>query len=300
MTSLSLDWQQFDRRIAAFANKLRDRSNSKQSIAVFGVPTGGCFLSEALASKCSNFTRANCEQEADFVIDDICDSGSTLRPFLEAGFSTDAMFARPSVAAELAPSAEVGDHWIQFPWEHSAAPTDAVTRILQFIGEDPKRNGLRDTPDRVMRAWKELTVGYTQDPAEILSTVFEDTSDEMIVLRGITLYSMCEHHLLPFMGEATVAYIPNGKVVGLSKLARLVECFSRRLQIQERLTNHIAAAVQEHLQPLGVGVIIKAHHLCMGCRGVRQTQTEMITSALLGKFRDTGVRGEFLHLATPR
>jgi len=173
---------------------------------------------------------------------------------------------------------------------------DAVVTLLQYIGEDPERDGLAGTPERVVRAWRELTAGYADDPAEILSRTFEETSDEMIILRGISFHSMCEHHLLPFQGTAAVGYLP-GKVVGISKLARLVHCFARRLQIQERMTRQIADAVQEHLGARGVGVIVRAQHLCMACRGVRQEETEMVTSAMLGTLRsDATSRAEFLRL----
>ena len=170
----------------------------------------------------------------------------------------------------------------------------AITTLLRYIGEDPSRDGLRDTPARVARAWREMTSGYADDPAEILGRTFEESSDEMIILRGISFYSTCEHHLLPFYGTATVGYLP-GKVVGISKLARLVECFARRLQIQERMTRQIAEAVETHLEARGVGVVLRAHHLCMGCRGVRQEETEMVTSSMLGTLRsDATSRSEFL------
>lgn len=170
--------------------------------------------------------------------------------------------------------------------------------LLRFIGEDPLRDGLADTPSRVVKAWREMTAGYDDDPAEILSRTFEETSDEMIILRGISFYSTCEHHLLPFYGEAQVGYLP-GRVVGISKLARLVNCFARRLQIQERMTRQIAEAVETHLEAKGVGVVIRAHHLCMGCRGVKQEETEMVTSSMLGKLRnDASSRAEFLRLCS--
>lgn len=171
---------------------------------------------------------------------------------------------------------------------------DAITTLLRYIGEDPDRDGLRETPARVVRAWREMTSGYDDDPAVILSRTFDESSDEMIILRAISFYSICEHHLLPFYGTATVGYLP-GKVVGISKLARLVECFARRLQIQERMTRQIAEAIETHLEARGVGVILRAHHLCMGCRGVRQEETEMVTSCMLGTLRsDSTSRSEFL------
>ena len=183
---------------------------------------------------------------------------------------------------------------LEFP-HHEAER--AVETLLRWVGEDPRRDGLADTPARVAKAFREMTSGYLEDPAEILSRTFEETSDEMVILRGITFQSMCEHHLLPFLGTATVGYLP-GKVVGISKLARLVNCFARRLQIQERLTRQIADAVEKHLEARGVAVVIRAQHLCMACRGVRQMESEMVTSAMLGTLRtDATSRAEFLRLA---
>jgi GTP cyclohydrolase IA len=172
----------------------------------------------------------------------------------------------------------------------------AVEVLLCVIGEDPNRDGLRNTPARVVKALQEMTAGYGESPAEILSTTFDEHSDELIILRGIDFHSVCEHHMLPFQGVAHVGYLP-GKVVGISKLARLVHCFARRLQIQERMTQQIAHAVETHLEARGVGVVISAHHLCMGCRGVRLPSTQLITSSMLGTLRDSAeTRSEFLRL----
>ena len=187
---------------------------------------------------------------------------------------------------------------VKLEFASETAAEKAVTTLLRFIGEDPQRDGLADTPARVVKAWREMTAGYEEDPAEILSRTFDETSDEMIILRGISFYSTCEHHLLPFYGEAQVGYLP-GRVVGISKLARLVNCFARRLQIQERMTRQIAEAIEQHLDAKGVGVVLRAHHLCMGCRGVKQEQTEMVTSSMLGKLRnDASTRAEFLRLCS--
>ncbi|MDQ3283283.1 MAG: GTP cyclohydrolase I FolE [Acidobacteriota bacterium] len=173
---------------------------------------------------------------------------------------------------------------------------DAVRTLLRYVGEDVTRDGLLDTPQRVARAWRELTSGYDEEPATILGRTFAEECDELVVLRGIAFYSTCEHHLLPFYGEATVGYLP-GRVVGISKLARLVSCFARRLQIQERFTSQVADAIEEHLEARGVGVVLEAHHLCMGCRGVRQPETAMLTSAMRGVLRtDAIARSEFLRL----
>lgn len=169
----------------------------------------------------------------------------------------------------------------------------AISSLLTFMGEDPNREGLRKTPERVARSLRELTDGYRQDPERILSTTFSEACDEMVVVRDIPFWSLCEHHLLPFHGSATVGYLPNSKIVGLSKIGRLVHCFARRLQVQEKLTQQIAQAMMDHLKPHGVGVILKAQHQCMAMRGVR-APAEMLTSCLLGQFKEASTRAEFL------
>jgi GTP cyclohydrolase I len=173
-------------------------------------------------------------------------------------------------------------------------------RLLSHLGENPDRQGLRDTPQRVDKAWKHWTSGYSQDPADILK-VFEDGAEkynELIVVRGIPVYSHCEHHLAPFFGWATVGYTPNGKIVGLSKLTRLVDCFAKRLQVQERLTMQIAESFMKHVEPLSVGVVIRCRHMCMESRGIRTPGQETVTSALLGEMRtNLGLRTEFLAMA---
>ena len=174
---------------------------------------------------------------------------------------------------------------------------NAVRELLAMVGEDPNREGLLNTPKRVVKAFKEMTEGYGQDPADILSTVFHEDYDQMVVLKDIEFVSMCEHHLQPFRGTAAVAYLPKGKVVGLSKLARLVDAYARRLQVQERMTEQIKDAIVEHLDPLGVGVFIEAHHSCMGNRGIRKHGARMVTQALYGEMLSDGhARKEFMQL----
>jgi len=178
----------------------------------------------------------------------------------------------------------------------------AVRRILQEIGEDPDREGLRGTPDRVHRMYTELTAGYHVDPERLVNgAIFDIDHSEMVVVREIPLYSLCEHHLLPFFGTAAVAYIPEGRVIGLSKIPRIVEMYARRLQIQERLTQQIADFLMERLAPKGVAVVLEASHLCAVMRGVRKPGTIMTTSAVLGIFRaNDKTRAEFFaHLARP-
>ena len=173
----------------------------------------------------------------------------------------------------------------------------AFRTIIRWTGDDPERDGLVDTPARVARAFEEYFAGYGQDPALILQKTFEviEGYDEMIVLRGIRFESHCEHHLAPIIGRVWVAYIPRGRVVGISKLARVVEVYAKRLQIQEKMTAQIANTIEEILNPQGVGVIIKATHHCMSARGVHQPDTDLVTSRMLGCFRDNALtRHEFL------
>jgi len=174
---------------------------------------------------------------------------------------------------------------------------DAVRTLIRWAGDDPDREGLLETPARVAKAYEEFFEGYTQDPGAILAKTFGDTEgyDEMVTLRDIELHSHCEHHMVPFIGVAHVAYVPAQRVVGISKIARLVECFARRLQIQEKLTQQIADALAETLQPRGVAVVIEAGHQCMTTRGVQKPGTVTVTSAMLGLFRDDpSTRREFL------
>jgi len=183
----------------------------------------------------------------------------------------------------------------------------AVRTLIEWAGDDPDREGLKGTPERVVRAYVEFFAGYDEDPIALLATTFEETAayDEMIVLRDIRLESHCEHHIVPILGKAHIGYLPSGRVVGISKLARLVEVFAKRMRIQESLTSQIADTLQEVLKPRGVGVVIEAAHQCMTTRGVRKPGVSMVTSRLLGSFRDDpATRREFLsmiggHRSTP-
>ena len=177
-----------------------------------------------------------------------------------------------------------------------------VRRQLELIGEDPDRDGLIKTPERVAASLEWLTRGYQTDVADVIGdALFEETHESMVMVRDIELYSLCEHHMLPFYGKAHIAYIPNGKIVGLSKLPRVVDVFARRLQVQERLTEQVAQALTYTLQPLGVGVVIEAYHMCMMMRGVQKQNSSTITSAMRGVFRDDSkTRDEFLRLAHSR
>ncbi|MZG30148.1 MAG: GTP cyclohydrolase I FolE [Nitrospinae bacterium] len=179
---------------------------------------------------------------------------------------------------------------------------DLIKQILLQVGEDPDREGLKDTPERVEKSLKFLTSGYGINIEDIVNgALFKEDYDEMVIVKDIDLFSMCEHHMLPFIGKCHVAYLPKGKIIGLSKIPRIVDVFSRRLQVQERLTNQIAGCLNQILQPIGVGVVIEALHLCMCMRGVEKQNSYTTTSSMLGSFKsDARTRSEFLTLIPPQ
>jgi GTP cyclohydrolase IA len=191
---------------------------------------------------------------------------------------------------------------VETPTLTSASFDELVKEMLIRLGEDPEREGLLRTPERVHKAFEFLTRGYNEDPEALLkNALFTVTYDEMVIVKDVEMFSLCEHHMLPFFGKVHVAYIPNGKVIGLSKIPRLIEIFSRRLQIQERLTTQIAETIQKVIQPQGVGVVIEARHLCMMMRGVEKQHSAAVTSSMLGCFRDEQeTRTEFLSLIRQR
>jgi GTP cyclohydrolase I len=186
---------------------------------------------------------------------------------------------------------------IETPTLTGASFEELAREMLVRLGEDPGREGLLDTPERYSKALRDLTKGYHEDPEQVLQgALFSVDYDEMVIVKDIEMFSLCEHHLLPFFGKVHVAYIPKGRVIGLSKVARLVEVFARRLQVQERLTVQIAETIQQVIQPLGVGVVIEARHLCMMMRGVEKQHSATVTSSMLGAFRAQQTRQEFLSL----
>lgn len=265
--------------------KITEKKHLLEFKKIFGVPKNGTILAFMIAQY-----NVPCEVvmnviEADVIVDDLIDSGQTKESYAKHGIEFVALFEKREGV------------WLKFPWETESDIESAVIRQIEFIGENVKREGLRDTPARVIRSWSKLYGGYHDNPAEILHTTFNEKYDEVVLVRDIELYSTCEHHLLPFFGKCHIAYIPDKKIVGVSKLVRLMECFARRMQIQERLVNLIADSIQEHLTPKAVGVVIEAQHFCMTARGVEKQKSIMVTSALRGQFlTDVNARQEFLTL----
>lgn len=301
---IHLTWNDVQNMASALAPVIMDHVYPGQKLSLYGVPRGGTNVAQLLlpvlkasGAACGvSVEMANLPHDANVIVDDVVASGKTkadyTRAFKAAFFS-------------LVPEEANKKNWYVFPWEgdESDGPTENVRRLLQFIEGNKGRPGTDETPDRVIKAYGTWFSGYAQDPAAILKT-FEDGAEgteEMVVETNIPVYSHCEHHMAPFFGVAHVGYIPNGKIVGLSKLVRLVDVFARRLQVQERLTCQIADALNTELAPLGVGVVIECRHMCMESRGVKTPGVTTTTSALRGHMKDEPeTRAEFLALARAR
>lgn len=253
-------------------------------LILYGIPRGGIYPALMVAGMLEKFCPLTEDPKiATVFIDDIVDTGKTMYRYKEE-FPSIPFYSLVNTHAKN------GDRkgWYVFPWERMGneqeGPTENIVRLLEFIGEDPEREGLKETPQRVIRSYKTLFAGYEQDPQDVLK-VFEDGAcDEMVLLKNIEFTSCCEHHMLPFTGMAHIAYIPDGKIIGVSKLARILEIYSRRLQIQERIGEQITKCLMEHLQPKGAACVLEAKHLCMTCRGVQKQDSIMVTSSLKGVF----------------
>jgi GTP cyclohydrolase I len=270
--------------------------NNRNPGKCYPIPRGGIPAAYALASQ-FNIDVVDNPAEADFFFDDIIDSGATLQKWCDEypGKTFLALIDKTDT------NCKYKEDWIVFPWEGTpeAGVEDNIRRILEFAGDDPSREGLLETPHRVAKALNFWFQGYGQKPEDVLKA-FEDGAencDEMVIVKDIPFYSKCEHHMADIFGTASIAYIPQGKIVGLSKLSRLLDVFARRLQVQERLTNQVADALIQHLDAKGAGVVIKARHMCMESRGVCKQGHYTITSALRGAMREQPeTRAEFMSL----
>jgi len=269
---------------------------SKRDVVLYGIPRGGTHAAQLVLASLKELeipaVITSNPEYATYFIDDLIDSGETKKRWL------DKYPNRPfRVLFDKRKMTEPG--WIVFPWEtyEQEGPATNIIRILEFIGEDPTREGLIDTPARVLRSFSKLYKGYKQDPADILKTSFQEECDQMVVLKDIEFYSTCEHHMLPFFGRGHIAYIPKeNKVVGISKLARLLEVFSRRLQIQERICQQVTSTLDKLVGTRGSACVLEAQHFCMTSRGVKKQHSKMVTSSLTGNFRNGAPRQEFLRL----
>lgn len=274
-------------------------SHSKRP-TLMAVPRGGVPILYMLISKFPpgyDYSVTDDPDRADIFIDDLIDSGKTAERY--AAQHPGKLFMAAFDKAQPG-----FDKWLVFPWEHSEEKSieDSFVRLLQFVGEDPKRGGLLETPTRMAKAWRHWTSGYHTDAAKLLKT-FEDGAEgyghgsTMVHVVDIPFYSQCEHHLAPFFGKCSFAYIPNKRVVGLSKMNRLVDMFARRLQVQERLTVQVIDAFCEHIQPLGAGILMSARHMCVESRGVQHSGCATSTSAFRGALLENpAARAEFFSL----
>lgn len=266
-------------------------------ILIYGVPRGG--ICAALAISASPFAGEYIKitedaPSAHAFVDDIVASGGTRDRYLEA-------YGERPFMALFDCQADFGGEWVVFPWEETlvGSADDIPLRLLQLIGEDVTREGLRETPRRFLEAWQFYTQGYKVDPDAVLKDFADggEAYDQMIVQRDIPVWSTCEHHLAPFFGHAHIGYVPDGRIVGLSKLYRLVDIFARRLQVQERLTNDVASCLDRVLKPQGVGVVLECRHTCMEARGIQRHGIVTVTSAMHGVLRENiATREEFMRL----
>lgn len=291
---LYITWEQVIAKLRAIENSINeDLPYAAPYPHVYGVPKGGMIVSGFM----SHVLHSPFVEQADFILDDLVDSGVTRDKYkkLYPDKQFIALFDKQT-------EPELKDKWIVFPWEkdHPGGEDSIeqnIVRQLQYLGEDVTREGLIDTPKRIVKSWKELYKGYDQKPEDLLTTFMADGYDQIVLLKDIEMYSMCEHHMLPFIGKAHVAYIPDKKVIGISKLARLVDMYARRLQIQERIGEQVSTALMERLQPKGAACIIEAQHLCMKMRGVNKQNSVMITSSLKGVFlKQSDARMELMKL----
>jgi len=279
------------------AKKIYERFKHKNIIKIYPVPRGGVPATYALLRYSDKFEITEKIMDAHVIMDDLIDSGETMMQHTAA--NPDAYFC---ALIDKRNNKELKDKWIIFSWEGSVqnGVEDNIRRLLQAFDPDPNRGGLVETPARVAKAWEHWTSGYSKNAAELLKT-FEDGAEnynELVIVKNLNFHSLCEHHLAPFFGVATIAYIPRDKIVGLSKFARLLDMYALRLQVQERMTSQIADALVEHIDPLGVGVVIKARHTCMESRGVCKQGSHTITSAVRGLIdTDRDTRSEFMALA---
>lgn len=264
---------------------------------VYGVPRGGIPVAYLLSGMDQGSILVDNPRQANLIVDDIIDSGRT-----KAKYNQECPGVPFSALCDFIENPN--KLWVVFPWEMGPqgdmSAQDVGVRLLEYIGEDPEREGLKETPKRFLKAWSQWSLGYGVDIPSLFKT-FEDGGenyDEMVVVKDLPFYSHCEHHLSPFFGTATIAYIPNKRIIGLSKLGRILDAFARRLQVQERLTTQIADCLREHLEPKGVGVMLRARHLCMESRGLSTQGHHTVTTCLRGVFlEDPRCRAEYLAIS---
>lgn len=273
------------------------RKIKKKYKNIYAVPRGGHLIGLILSDKLHIPMELDksCICKDTLIVDDLIDSGKTLSNFPSNDKAV--LFVKNGKKNKVTYWVEETKDWIQFPDEKDDEVQDHITRVMQYIGEDTSREGLIETPKRVQKALDEIFSGYKQNPKDLMKTFTQGTCKEMVILKNCEFYSTCEHHMFPFFGHVSIGYIPNKKVIGVSKLARLTDLFAKRMQIQERMTSQIADTLMKELDALGVYVVCEGVHFCMRSRGVKKQDASMITSAVRGVFeKDAKARQEFLSL----
>lgn len=295
MPVVELKIKELDEKVNQLAQKIK--KSGKKYTNIYAIPRGGYLIGVILSND------LNIPMELDkndirkdtLIVDDLIDSGKTLSQFPKNDKAV--IFVKNGKKKAVTYYVEETDEWVKFPDEKDDEVQEHIERIMQYIGEDTSREGLLETPKRVQRAYNEIFSGYKQNPKDLMKTFTQGTCEEMVILKNCEFYSTCEHHMFPFFGHVSIGYIPNKKVIGISKLARLVDLYAKRMQIQERMTTQIADTIMKELDARGVYVVCEGVHFCMRSRGVKKQDASMITSAVRGVFKkDAKARQEFLTL----
>ena len=293
---MNLTHKQYQRDILTAAKKV-----TKKYVNVFGIPRGGNYPAAIVAKKLGIpqvFDPKEIVKGKTLLVDDLVDSGATAKEW-KTKTKCDLLVAYSDSLekAEYVGALKEHGEWVVFPDESGSGIEENIKRILQYIGEDVNREGLLETPKRVRKAYEEVFSGYKMDPKSLVKTFTQGTCKEMVILKNAEYVSFCEHHMFPFFGHCSIGYVPRDKVIGVSKLARLLDCYAKRMQIQERMTSQIADFLEKELDALGVYVVCEGVHFCMKGRGVKKQDSSMVTSAIRGQFMENAaMRQEFLSL----
>jgi len=296
MKTKNFSWHDVEKRAEGLANKIRiARKQGISHICLFGVARGGIIAAVLVARELEKLKISSilgmAPNYADYIIDDVIDTGNTRKKYENCKAEFMALVDKEKESKNI---------WISFPWERmtgDVGPVNNIRRLIEYIGDDPNREGLKATPNRIIRSYEKLYGGYDQEPMDVIKVFEDDNCDEMVVIKNIQFYSTCEHHMLPFFGKAHIAYIPKGRVIGVSKLIRILEIYTRRLSIQERIVQQVTKALEDHLHPRGAACILEAQHFCMTARGVEKQDAIMVTSSLTGSFKESiETRNEFLKM----
>lgn len=292
---MNISHEQYQRDILAAVRKV-----NKKYANIFAIPRGGYYVATIASNELGIPVIVDPKEinSNTLLVDDLVDTGTTAKKWIEkTGCDLLVAYATSYDKATYVGALREANSWLIFPDESGCGIEENFKRTLQYIGEDVTREGLVETPKRMRKAYDEIFAGYKTDPKDLVKTFIQGTCQEMVILKDCEFYSTCEHHFFPFFGKCSIGYLPNDKVIGVSKLARLLDCFARRMQIQERMTAQIADFLEQELGARGVYVVCEGVHFCMTSRGIKKQSASMVTSAIRGEFKaDHAMRAEFLSL----